>query len=79
MATNFKSIEAAERRIRQLKMQLADAVALLDRYHRERIALAKLAAKGPAFYNLLDVYDAEAVRDEILRHHCRMKPDGSPC
>jgi hypothetical protein len=50
--------------------------AIAKEYDRERKLLARLAAKGPAFTNPLTVYDAERVRDRILRE-MRMNPDGS--
>lgn len=77
MATRFKSIAGAERRIGNLQKQLREADALLVRFNAERIALAKLAAKGPTFFNPLDVVVAERIRDKILRELCYMNPDGT--
>lgn len=77
MATKVKSIDGAERRIKSLKKQLREADALLVRFNAERIALAKLAAKGPAFFNPMDAFYAESIRDTILRELCGMNPDGT--
>jgi hypothetical protein len=60
--------------------QLADRIEAcgqeISRLLEERLALAKLAADGPAFYNPLDVIVAVKVRDEILHRH-GLNPDGS--
>lgn len=43
-------------------------------------AVAKLAAKTPQFFNPLDVYDAEAFRDHVLRQREARNPQGvKPC
>jgi hypothetical protein len=62
--------------VRSLEKQLGDAVTTLAKYGMERRILAKLAAKGAAFFNPLDVFAAEKVRDEILAT-MNMNPDGS--
>lgn len=49
---------------------------LLDVLRSQNIQLAKLAAKGPAFFNPLEVMAAEGVRDRILKD-LGMAPDGS--
>lgn len=72
-----KSLASAQRRVRELNRLIEDYRQVVDRFHRERVLLAKLAAKGPAFFNPLEAAAAESVRDEILRRDCRMNPDGS--
>lgn len=68
MATyRAKSLSGAERRVRELLRVNAKTSELLDRYARERRLLAQLAAKTPQFDNPLLVYEAERIRDEILR------------
>lgn len=76
MKSRFKSQAGAERRVRQLEKQTATLKAIAKKFYSERIMLAKLAAKGPAFFNPLHAMEAATVRDEILRK-LNMNPDGS--
>ncbi len=61
-----RSLRAAERLVRELLKLHQRAVQLLEQYASDRKLLAKLASKTPQFYNPLDVYEAERIRDEIL-------------
>jgi len=61
-----KSITGAQRRVRDLERQVQERDALLERWNKERQLLARLAAKGPAFFNPLEAMYAEKIRDEIL-------------
>ena len=70
-----KSLDGAEKRVRELQRQLREASEILERWANERKALAKLAAKGPCFFNPLEAFAAETIRDEIL-FHCGLAPDG---
>lgn len=78
-----KSIEGAQRKVRQLQRdneQLRAELAYVDRYlvreqHTSRL-LARLAAKGPAFDNLMVALEAETRRDQILAE-LGMNPDGT--
>lgn len=72
----FKSVEAAERRVRLLEKRRDEYEEICQRYERQLIALAKLAATGPAFYNPLEVAAVEELRDRLLRS-IRLNPDGS--
>lgn len=74
--TRFKSIESAERRIRQLQRRIQDYEAICARKTDELHLLAKLAATGPAFFNPLEAAAAEKIRDALL-HRMRMNPDGT--
>jgi hypothetical protein len=64
------NIEYAVKRIRQLKQPIKE---LED----ETVVLAKLAATGRAFFNPLEAFAAESIRDRILRDKCRLNPDGT--
>lgn len=81
--TRFKSQESAEARVRLLEKRLQELDAIATRYSNElkqqrklSLLLAKLAAKGPAFFNPLEALDAERCRDLILSQN-GMNPDGS--
>lgn len=76
MKHRYKSIDGAVRRIRQLEEIVADYRDITDRYAADRNTLAKLAAKGPAFFNPLEAMAAEEVRDRILAS-MGMNPDGT--
>lgn len=85
MKTKYKpkTITGAQRRVRELMNQLDDYRKMFDRVSDEnrrlkadRIRLAKLAAKGPCFFNPLDAMAAENLRDGIL-YECGLNPDGS--
>lgn len=73
-----RSLPAAQRTARYLRKQLNEAHEQIKKLHTERVALAKLAAKGPCFFNPLDVMQAEKYRDQILLQYCKMLPDGTP-
>ena len=64
-----KSLAGAQRRVRELTLQVSEC---------KRIAgiLAKLSAKGPAFFNPLEAMAAEKIRDEILSR-MGLNPDGT--
>lgn len=81
--TRFKSIGTAESRVRLLEKRLAELDAICCRRTSElrfqrqvSVLLARLAAKGPAFFNPLEALDAERVRDLILAEN-GMNPDGT--
>lgn len=71
-----KSINGAQRRVRQLQKQLDECHRLLGQFAKERLLLAKLAATGPAFFNPLEAFAAEDVRDKILAQN-GMNSDGT--
>jgi hypothetical protein len=64
-----RSLTGAQARVRMLEKQR-------DQAHYECQQLAKLAATGPTFFNPMDVWNAEAIRDRILLA-CGLNPDGS--
>lgn len=71
-----KSLKGAERRVREL-MRICDSWRqVAEQFNSERLMLAKLAAKGPTFFNPLDAMAAEKVRDEIL-DRLGINPDGT--
>ncbi len=53
--------------VRNLRKQIAVRDELLERYAMERKILARLAARTPQFFNPLVVFEAEQIRDRILR------------
>lgn len=71
-----RSLPGAAQRVRNLEKQIEALETILRRWKAERILLAKLAAKGPAFFNPLEAFTAERVRDSIL-DQIGMRPDGS--
>ena len=77
MKTKYKprSLNGAAHKVANLESQIAELNSILNRWKAERIALAKLAAKGPAFFNPLEAMAAEKVRDTIL-DQLGMRPDG---
>jgi len=75
-AYKAKSLTGAQRRVRELEQQVAALNSLLNQWKCERTALAKLAAKGPAFFNPLEAIAAECLRDGILGS-LGMRPDGT--
>ena len=77
MKHRYKSIDGAVRRIRELEKQIKELDDIASRLSNETVALAKLAATGPTFFNPLGAFAAEAIRDRILRDKCRLNPDGS--
>lgn len=66
-----KSLSGAQKRVRQLEKLLATASGLLERYAKERWLLARLAEKNPQFDNPLIAWEAERIRDEILKGPAR--------
>lgn len=76
MKHKFKSIDGAVRRIRELEKIVASYGAIVSRLNNERQLLAKLAARGPCFYNPLEAMVAEKLRDDILRR-VQLNPDGT--
>lgn len=83
MAYQAKSISGAQRRVRELEKLRSQLTALLEN-HATRLkeadgklkSLAKLAAKGPCFFNPLEAFSAEHLRDEILAS-MGLNPDGT--
>lgn len=75
-AYKAKSLTGAQRRVRELQQQIVALNNLLNQWNRDRIALAKLAATGPAFFNPLEAIAAEQIRDAILAK-LKMNPDGT--
>jgi len=76
MAYKPRSLSGATQKVRQLEWQIKQSDKLLEQWKQERILLAKLAANGPAFFNNLEVYAAEKLRDEILSSQ-GINPDGT--
>ena len=76
-AYKAKTITGAQRRVRELQKQNDDLNELASRLMNERVALAKLAADGPAFFNPLEVMNAKRIRDGILARN-GFGPDGKP-
>ena len=74
--TRFKTLENAERRIRLLERRLEEYDAICVRLKQERIQLAKLAATGPTFFNPLEAFAAQELRDNLLKQ-LGMHPDGA--
>lgn len=73
-----KTLSGAQARVRYLEKQCRSFLDQATQYHEDRVLMAKLAAKGPAFYNPLEAMAAEKRRDEILGYWCKLNPDGSP-
>lgn len=71
-----KSITGAQDYVRRLLKLRRETEALLDSYARDRIMLAMLAAKGPTFFGNFRAWEAEEVRDKILKEN-GMNPDGT--
>jgi hypothetical protein len=71
-----KTLSGAQRRVRELLKQRDEANEVIGRLMHERIQLAKLAAKGPAFFNPLEAMEAEQIRDLVLAR-LNMNPDGT--
>ncbi len=61
-----KSLSGAERMVRQQRKLIATQNNLLNQFDYERRMLAKLAAKTPQFFNPMDAWQAESIRDRIL-------------
>ena len=72
----YRSIAGAVRRIRELQRQVDYLQEIVRKWEQDRILLAKLAAKGPAFDNPLVAWEAEKVRDAVLSLS-GLNPDGS--
>lgn len=72
-----RSLSGAERYVRCLHSQLEDYERYSKAMRRELLILAKLSAKGPCFFNPLDAWEAESIRDKILRQ-VGLTPDGTP-
>lgn len=77
MKYRYKSVENAVRRIRELEQQIKELEDIATRYQNETVVLAKLAATGPAYFNLLEAMAAQRIRDRILRDKCGLNPDGT--
>lgn len=73
-----KTLGGAQARVRSLLKQRNEAHELIYQLNQERTMLAKLAAKGPCFFNPLEAMAAERLRDRVLRQFCQMNPDGTP-
>jgi hypothetical protein len=61
-----KSLNGAQRRVRQLEKQILQWRDLAEQYHYERCQLAKLASDTPQFFNPFHVTEAKQIRDRIL-------------
>ena len=72
------TLSGAQAEVRRCRKLIAHLTGLFEQAHADRIAFAKLAADGPAFFNPLDIFEAKKRRDEILREWCRLNPDGTP-
>lgn len=79
-----KSLAGAQRKARELqrdnqrlRKQIADLGRYLVRAQHVQRMLARLAAKGPAFDNPIIVWEAEAIRDQLLAE-LGLSPDGEP-
>lgn len=72
-----KTLTGAQAAVRRLQRLVDEQSRLLQQYHEERKLLARLAAKGPAFDNPLVAFEAERVRDAVLRQ-LNLRPDGRP-
>lgn len=72
------SLSGVQREVRMLRKQNAHLRDLLDEAHADRVACAKLAAEGPAFDNPLVIVEAKRRRDVVLKHWCKLAPDGRP-
>lgn len=70
MKTKYKprTLSGAAQKVANLESQIDSLNEILDRWKAERVLLAKLAAKEPMFFNPLHVWQAEKIRDEILRN-----------
>jgi len=64
-----KSLSGAQARVRLLMRRIDRYEELLDQMKYERLMLAKLSSKEPMFYNPLDVWQAEAIRDRVLKNN----------
>jgi hypothetical protein len=73
-----KTLSGAQALVRSLMKQRRKDNELIYRLTQELKLLAKLAAKGPAFFNPLEAMAAEQLRDRVLRQFCRLNPDGTP-
>lgn len=73
-----KTLKGAEERVRMLEKRIREYEDICTRLIGERIALAKLAATGPAFLDPMHAWKAEWIRNTILEKECGLKPDGSP-
>jgi hypothetical protein len=71
-----KTLSGATRRVRQLEKQIAERDATIEACAQAVAMLAKLAAKGPAFFSPLAAMEAEKLRDKIL-DILGMNPDGT--
>ncbi len=66
----------ARKQIEQMREQLQGMHDMIQVLTKQRFALAKLSATGPAFLNPLEAMEAESIRDEIL-NVLDMNPDGT--
>jgi len=71
-----RTLSGAAKRVAQLQTQRDERESLLKQWSSDRIALAKLAATGPAFVNPLEAIAAVKLRDQILMK-AGMNPDGT--
>ena len=62
-----RSLKNAQATVRNLRKQVAECHALLDKWSRERVMLAQLACETPQFFNPLDVMEAKKIRDRVLK------------
>lgn len=71
-----RTLKGAEVYVRNLRSQLDDLERYLVREQHTSRLLARLAAKGPAFDNLMVALEAEKRRDQILAE-LGLNPDGT--
>jgi len=69
-------VEQLREVIREMSQKATEQQHLIEGLHKERVALARLAAKGPAFSNPIEAWEAEALRDLILAS-IGLNPDGT--
>jgi hypothetical protein len=61
-----KSLESAQRMVRNLKRQIATRDDLLNQFDYERKLMAQLAADTPQFFSPHVVIEAKRIRDRLL-------------
>jgi hypothetical protein len=59
--------EKISRKITRLEREIGETLQTIRQLRRERLVLAKLAAKKPQFFDPLEALAAEALRDQILK------------
>jgi len=62
-----RSLTGATRRVRECNKIIDGYERICCRLTKERNLMARLASDKPEFFNPIVVYEAERIRDEILR------------